>query len=58
MKNQKAPFMINLHYMNHCTNLAIQILFMLGIVGKFGDMLQNLYAHFFIVQRMPKSLLN
>jgi hypothetical protein len=50
--------MINLHYMTHCTNFAIQIFFMLGVVRKFGDMLQNLYAYFLIVERILKSLLN
>jgi predicted HAD superfamily hydrolase len=32
--------------MNHHTNLVVQILFKIGIVDKFEDVLQSLYANF------------
>jgi hypothetical protein len=44
--------MINVHDINHCMNLVIQFFFQLGIVGKIGDVLQSLYAHFF---QIPKK---
>jgi hypothetical protein len=39
--------MINVHCMNHCTNLVVQTFFKLGIVGKIEDVLKWLYAFFF-----------
>ncbi len=55
LKNQKSPFTINVHYMSNHTNLAIQIFFKLGILGKFEDVLQNLYAYFFIGPRKTQE---
>lgn len=49
--------MINVHDINHCLNLVIQILFKLGIVGKIEDMLQSLYAHFFHIPKRIKNLI-
>ncbi len=47
LKYQNALFFIDVHYMNHHINLIIQILSKLGIMGKFEDVLQNLYPCFF-----------
>jgi hypothetical protein len=38
--------MINMHCMNHHTNLVVQTISKLGIVGKNEDVLQSLYASF------------
>jgi hypothetical protein len=44
--------MINVHWMNHHINLAIQTISKLSIVGKNEDVLQNLYAYF---SHIPKK---
>jgi hypothetical protein len=46
-KSKCTIFFINVHCMNHHTDLTIQIHSKLGIVGKIEDVLQNLYAYFF-----------
>jgi hypothetical protein len=47
LKEKNAPFMINVHWMSHRTNLVIQTLFKMSIVKKIEDVLQSLYAYFF-----------
>ncbi len=39
LKNQNAPLMIGVHYMNHHTNLVIYTLSKLNIVGKIENVL-------------------
>jgi len=38
--------MIGVHCMSHGTNLAVQILFKMGIMRKIEDVLGNLYTYF------------
>jgi hypothetical protein len=44
--------MINVHCMSHHTNLVVQTLFELSIVGKIEDVLKWLYAFFFHNQKI------
>jgi len=46
LKDQNAPFMIDVHCMNYHSNLMVQTFSKLGIVGKIESMLQNLYVYF------------
>jgi hypothetical protein len=46
LKDKNAPLLIGAHCMDHHTNLTVQIIFELRIVGKIEDVLQNLYAYF------------
>jgi hypothetical protein len=46
LKDKNAPLLIGVHCMDHHTNLIVQIVFEQGIVGKFEDVPQNLYAYF------------
>jgi hypothetical protein len=57
LKYCSASFMINVHDINHCMNLVIQILFQLGIVEKIEDVLKSLYAHFFQIPKRIKNLI-
>jgi len=47
LKEKNAPFMINVHWMSHRTNLVIQFFKKMSIVKKIEDALQSLYAYFF-----------
>jgi hypothetical protein len=58
LKNQNAPFMIDVHCMNYHINLMVQTFSKLSIVGKIVSMLQNLYAYFSIFKREPMNILN
>jgi hypothetical protein len=44
--------------MNHRTNLVVQTIFKLGIVDKFEDVLQSLYANFSHNPKRIQELLN
>jgi hypothetical protein len=58
LKNQNAPFMIGAHCMSHCTNLVVQALSKLNIVGKL-KMCYRAYMHVFhIIQKKLMSSLN
>jgi hypothetical protein len=46
LKDQNAPFMIDVHCVNYNITLMVQTLSKLSIVGKIVSMLQNLYAYF------------
>jgi hypothetical protein len=40
LKNQNVPFMVNVYCMSHHTNLVVQTLSKLAIVGEIDDVLQ------------------
>jgi hypothetical protein len=40
LKDQNAPFLINVHCMNHYINLVVQTLSKLSIVGQTKDVLK------------------
>jgi hypothetical protein len=52
LKCQNAPFLINVHCMNHHTILVVYTFSKLSIVGKIKDEL-SLYAYFF---HSPKKI--
>ncbi len=47
LKEDNAPFMIGVHFMNHHINLVVQFFSKVGIVRKIEDVMQSLYAYFF-----------
>jgi hypothetical protein len=58
LKDKNAPLLIGVHCMDHHTNLIVQIIFELGIVGKLRMCYKTYMLISLIVQRELKSLLN
>ena len=46
LRDQDAPFLLGVHYMAHCTNLAMEPLSNLHVVSKLESLCQNLYTYF------------
>jgi hypothetical protein len=46
LKEQDAPFMLGVHCMTHCTNLAVEPLSNLHVVAKLETICQTLYIYF------------
>jgi hypothetical protein len=46
MMQNHVPFMSGVHYMAHCTNLAIQTLSNLSLVGKIKNFFTSMHIYF------------
>lgn len=54
MKKKLDPYLVAMQCCAHCTNFAIQTLFLLSIVHHLEDLLQSLHSYFV---RSPKKVL-
>jgi hypothetical protein len=46
IQSQFAPFMFNVHYMAHWTNLVVQTLLILPMINHSKGVMQSIYKYF------------
>jgi hypothetical protein len=55
LKDQNVPFMVNVYCMSHHTNLVVQTLLKLAIVGEIEDVLQIISLFLSQSKKNPKD---